>query len=156
MQEDVEVLFQVGVTVGVVSAETHTGKVLAGCVVEASGQAVGPSVATGCVGAPAAGVHPAVAVTGGVDVDGDEDDVVFAELAAPGGHAAAALLQRDVFLFGNEEFGVKAPGGQSRDNAAGDVAGIGVFEKATVGAALARSFTAVAVIDEDFHSWSCV
>jgi hypothetical protein len=42
MQEDVEVLFQVGVTVGVVGAETHTGKVVAGCVVEAGGQAVGP------------------------------------------------------------------------------------------------------------------
>ena len=156
MEKDVEVLFQVRVAVGVVGAETHTGKVLAGCVVEASGQAVGTSVATGCVGAPATGVHPAVAVTGGVDVDGDEDDIVFAEAAAPGGHAAAALLQGDVFLFGNEEFGVKATGGQGGDDAAGDVAGIGVFEKAAVGAALAGSFTAVAVVNEDFHSWSCV
>lgn len=39
---------------------------------------------------------------------------------------------------------------------AGDVAGVGIFEEAAVWAALAGSFTAVAVIDEDFHSWSCV
>ena len=95
-------------------------------------------------------------MTGGVDVDGNEDDIVFAELSAPGVYSAAALLQGGVLLFRYEQFGIMAPGGQGRDNAAGDVAGIGVFEEAAVWAALAGSFTAVAVIDEDFQSWSCV
>ena len=156
MEENVEVLFQVRVVVGVVGAETHSGEMAGGGIVEAGGQAVGPGVATGGVGAPAAGVHPAVAVTGGVDVDGNEDDVVFAEESAPVVDATAALRQGDVFLLGDKEFGIIALGGQGRDDAAGNVAGVGVFEEAAVGAALAGRFSAVAVIDEDFHSWSCV
>ena len=137
MEEDVEVLFQVGVAVGVVGAEAHAGEMAGGGIVEVGGQAVGPGVATGGVGAPAAGVHPAVAVAGSVDVDGDEDDVVFAQASAPVVDATAALRQGDVFLLGNEEFGIMALGGQGRDDAAGNAAGIGVFEKAAVGAALA-------------------
>ena len=77
MEEDVEVLFQIGVAVGVVVAEAHSGEMAGGGIVEACGQSVGAGVATGGVGAPAACVHPAVAVAGGIDVDGDEDDVVF-------------------------------------------------------------------------------
>ena len=155
MEEDVEVLFQVRVAVGVVGAKAHSGEMAGGGSVEAGGQAVGPGVASGGVGAPAAGVHPAVAETSGVDVDGNEDDVIFAEAPAPVVDAAAALLKGDVFLLGNEEFGIIGLGGQGRDNAAGNAAGIGVFEEAAVGAALAGSFTAMAVIDEDFHSWFC-
>lgn len=86
----------------------------------------------------------------------NEDDVVFAEAAAPVVHAAATLLQGDVLLLGNEELGIIALGGLGWDDAAGDVAGVGIFEEAAVWAALAGSFTAVVVIDEDFHSWSCV
>ena len=95
-------------------------------------------------------------MAGSVDVDGNEDDVVFAQASAPVVDATAALRQGDVFLLGDKEFGIIALGGQGRDDAAGNAAGIGVFEEAAVGAALAGSFTAVAVIDEDFHSWSCV
>ena len=156
MEEDVEVLFQIGVAVGVVGAEAHSGEMAGGSIVEAGGQSVGAGVTSVGVCAPAAGVHPAVAVTGGVDVDGNEDDVIFAEAAAPVVDAATALRQGDVFLLGDEEFGIIALGGQGRDDSAGNAAGIGVFEEAAVGAALAGSFTAVAVIDEDFHSWSCV
>ena len=75
-----------------------------GGIIEAGGQSVGAGVTSGGVGAPAAGVHPAVAVVGSVDVDGgNEDDVVFAEAAAPVVDAAAALRQGYVFLLGNEE-----------------------------------------------------
>ena len=56
MEEDVEVIFQVGVAVGVVGAEAHSGEMAGGGIVEAGGQAVGPGVATGGEGAPAAGV----------------------------------------------------------------------------------------------------
>ena len=155
MEEDVEVLFQVGVAVGVVGEETHTGEVVAGCVVEASGQAVGPGVATGCVGAPATGVHPSASSAGSVDVNGDENDIVFAELAAPGVDAAAALLQGDVFLFWNEEFGVIALGDQGRDDAAGDVAGYLFFPESGVRLGFdVLGVTSVAVpeaaVDEDY------
>ena len=57
---------------------------------------IGPGVATGGVGAPAGGVVPAVSAAGGVGVDGDDDDVVLAEPAAPDVDAAAALGQGDV------------------------------------------------------------
>lgn len=93
MAEDVEVFLEVGVGVGVVGAQAHAGEVEAGGFVEAGGEGVGPGGTTGGVGAPAVGGEPAVATAGGVAVDGDEDDVVFAEEAAPVVDAAAALGQ---------------------------------------------------------------
>ena len=41
-------------------------------------------------------------------MDGDDDDVVLAELAAPGVDAAAALGQGDVPFLRDKEFGVEA------------------------------------------------
>lgn len=100
MAEDVEVFLEVGVGVGVVGAQAHAGEVEAGGFVEAGGEGVGPGGTTGGVGAPAAGGEPAVATAGGVAVDGDEDDVVFAEEAAPVVDAAAALGQGMPFSSG--------------------------------------------------------
>ena len=79
----------------------------------------GPGVATGGVGAPAAGGEPAVATAGGVAVDGDEEDTVYAQLAAPLVHAAAALRQGDVRFLRHQEGGVQAPGREGGDDAAG-------------------------------------
>ena len=53
-------------------------------------------------------------------MDGDEDDVVPAEETATFVDAAAALGQRDVFLFGNEEGGVVAEVGEGGDDAGCD------------------------------------
>ena len=53
--EEVEVGFLVGVGVGVVRAEAVAGEVGLGGVVEGGGEGIGPGVATGGVGAPAAG-----------------------------------------------------------------------------------------------------
>ena len=89
--EEVEVFLEVGVGVGVVGAEEMAREVAPGGVVEGGGEGIGPGVATGGVGAPATGGEPAVTSAGGVAVDGDEEDVVFAQLAAPLVHAAAAL-----------------------------------------------------------------
>ena len=60
-----------------VGAEAVAGEMWAGGVVEGGGEGIGPGVATGGVGAPAAGGGPVFAGTGGVAVDGDEEDVVF-------------------------------------------------------------------------------
>ena len=62
------------------------------------------------VAAPACSVHPFGAVSGGVDVDADEDDVGFAEGGAVGVDAADAFFEGDVFCFGDEELSVVAFG----------------------------------------------
>ena len=152
MAEDVEVFLEVGVGVGVVGAQAHAGEVEAGGFVEAGGEGVGPGGTTGGVGAPAAGGEPAVATAGGVAVDGDEDDVVFAEEAAPVVDAAAALEQGDVVFFRHQEGGVQAPGGEGGDNAPGDDAVLAVFQQAAVGRTLAPRLGPVTIVDEDLHS----
>ena len=85
-------------------------------------------------------------------MDGDEEDVVFAQLAAPLVHAAAALGQGDVVLLGYQEGGVVPPGLKGGDDAAGEEPVLGVFQKPAVGAPLALGVDAVAVVDEDLHS----
>ena len=151
--EEVEGGFQVGVAVGVVRADAVAAEVGLGGGVEGGGEGIGPGVATGGVGAPAAGGEPAVATAGGVAVDGDEEDVVFAQLSAPLVHAAAALGQGDVRFLRDKEFGVEAEGEETVHDAGGNEPVPGVFPEHSVGRALARCVDAVAVVDEDFHSW---
>ena len=150
--EEVEVGFLVGIGVGVVCAEAVAGEVGLGGGVEGGGEGIGPGVATGGVGAPAAGGEPAVATAGGVAVDGDEEDVVFAQLAAPLVHAAAALGQGDVRFLRHQERGVQAPGREGVHDAPGDDAVFEVFQEAAVGRTLAPRLGSVAIIDEDLHS----
>ena len=150
--EEVEGGFLVGVAVGVVGAEAHAGEVGLGGVVEGGGEGIGTGGAGSGVGAPAAGGEPAVAVAGGVAVDGDEDDVLAAQLSAPLVHAAAALGQGDVRFLGHQEGGVQAPGGEGVHDAPGDDAVFEVFQEAAVGRALAPRLGSVAIVDEDLHS----
>ena len=89
---------------------------------------------------------------GGVAVDGDEDDVLAAQLAAPLVHAAAALGQGDVRFLRHQERGVQAPGCEGVHDAPGDDAVFAVFQETAVGAPLALGVDAVAVVDEDLHS----
>jgi len=150
--EEVEVGFLVGVAVGVVGAQAHAGEMGLGGVVEGGGEGIGRGGTTGGVGAPAAGGEPAVAVAGGVAVDGDEDDVLAAQLSAPLVYAAAALGQGDVRLLRHQERGVQAPGLKGGDDAPGDDAVFAVFQETAVGASLALGVDTVAVVDEVFHS----
>lgn len=152
MAEKVEVFLEVGISVGVVGAEAVAGEVGLGGGVEGGGEGIGQGVATGGVGAPATGGEPAVATAGGIAVDGDEEDVVFAQLAAPLVHAAAALGQGDVRFLRHQEGGVQAPGLKGGDDAACEEPVLGVFQETAVGAPLALGVDAVAVVDEDLHS----
>ena len=152
MAEEVEVGFLVGIGVGVVGAEALAGEVGLGGSVEGGGEDIGPGVSTGGIGAPAAGGEPAVTPAGGVAVDGDEEDVVFAQLAAPLVHAAAALRQGDVRFLRHQERGVQAPGLKGGDDAACEEPVLGVFQETAIGAPLALGVDAVAVVDEDLHS----
>ena len=85
-------------------------------------------------------------------MDGDEEDVVFAQLAAPLVHAAAALGQGDVRFLRHQERGVQAPGLEGGYDATGKEPVLGVFQETAVGAPLALGVDAVAVVDEDLHS----
>ena len=95
------------------------------------------------VAAPACGVHPFGAVAGGVDVDGDEEDVGGALGCADGVGAADAFFEGDVFGFGDEELGVVAFGLEGCEDLVGEVAGVGVFEEGAVWGAFAGGVVAV-------------
>jgi len=59
-------------------------------------------------------------------------------------------------FFRDKELRVEAEGEEAVHDAGGDEAVPGVFPDHSVGRALARRLDAVAVIDEDYHGWSCV
>ena len=91
MAEDVEVFFPVGVVVGVVCSDAFAGEVLFCSFVEAFGDEVRGCLAFAGVAGPSGCIEPFCAVSGGVDVDTDEDDVVFAEGIAVGVYASYAF-----------------------------------------------------------------
>ncbi len=78
-------------------------------------------------------------------MDGDEKNVVFAQLAA-------ALGQGDARFLRHQERAVKAPGLKGGDDAACEEPVLGVFQETAVGASLSLGLDAVAVVDEDLHS----
>lgn len=84
-------------------------------------------------------------------MDGDEEDVVFAQLEAPLVHAAAALEQGDVRFLRHQERGAQAPGLKGGDDAADKEPVLGVFQETAVGASFSLSVYAVSVVDEDLH-----
>ena len=110
---------------------------VAGGLVEAVGEDVGEGVAFGGVAGPAGGSVPAGAVAGGVDVEGDEEDVGGALGCADGVGAANAFFEGDVFGFGDEELGVVAFAVEGCEDLVGEVAGVGVFEEGAVWGAFA-------------------
>lgn len=142
----------VGISVGVVSPQSHPRQMILRGFVQARCQGVGLGRAPGGEAAPAAGVEPILAVSGGVDVDGEENYLIVAELLANGVYAAAALLQGDVFALRNYQLGIEAQGGEAFPDEEGEVAGVGIFAEVAVGAALAGRVKAVAVVEEDLHS----
>ena len=73
-------------------------------------------------------------------MDGDEDDVVLAEPAAPLVHAAAALGQGDVPFLRDKEFGVEAEGGETGHNTACNFTVVRPFKETAVRGVLSCSF----------------
>ena len=88
--QDVEVALPVWISVGIVLPELVPGKPERCGPVQAIGKPVAGRLATGGVAGPAAGVHPLFAVACGVGVDGDQADIAFAQLPAPGVHSLGA------------------------------------------------------------------
>lgn len=80
--QDVEVAFPVGIAVGVALPEFVPGKPQRRGSVQAIGKLVTSRLATGGVTSPAACVHPLLA--GSVGVDGNQADILLAQLSASG------------------------------------------------------------------------
>ena len=75
--ENIEVFFPVWVVVGIVGSEAPAWEVLYYSLVEAFGEFVGLGLAFASVAAPACGVEPFGAVSGGVYVNTDQDDILL-------------------------------------------------------------------------------
>ena len=103
MTDDVEVFLYVGISVGVVGPEAHPRQMVFRGFVQAQCQGVGLGLSSGGEAAPAPGVEPILAVSGSVNVDGDENHLIVPKLPADGVYAAAALLQGDVLAFRDDE-----------------------------------------------------
>ena len=85
-----------------------SGEILYSSFGKASGQRISFSISFGCIDAPSGCIEPFGAVSGGVDVNADQDDVLLAEDGAMGVYAACSLFQGDVCFFRNKELGIKA------------------------------------------------
>lgn len=107
--EDVEAFLEVGIAIGPVCPDAASGEVLDGGFAKAGGELVCGCLADGCINAPAGGVHPFGAVSGSVDVNRHEDDVVLAVDQALGVGTAAAFLQGNVIIFRYQQLRVVAP-----------------------------------------------
>ena len=152
MADDVEVLFDVGISVAVVFPDAVAWQLGLRCFVEAGGQGIGLRLANSRKAAPAAGIVPFFAIAGSVDVEGDQEDLVEAEMLADLIDASAALGEGNVFTLGNQELDIEAQGHQLLPNAEGEVAVVGVFTEVPVRATFARRIIAVAIVEEDLHS----
>ncbi len=75
MSQDIEVFFPVRVVVRIVCSDAPAWEVFYCCFVEAVCEGVGLCLSFAGVAAPAGRIHPFGAVSGGVDVERDEDDV---------------------------------------------------------------------------------
>ena len=149
--DDVEVFLYVGISVGEVGPEAHPRQMVFRGFVQARCQGVGLGLAPGGKAAPALGVEPILAVSGGVNVDGDENRLIAPKLPADGVYAAAALLQGDVLAFRDDELAVQAEGGESFPDQESEIAVVGVFAEVAVRAPFAGSVNAVAIIGENLH-----
>lgn len=69
-------------------------QMLLGSAVEAVGETVAGGLPRGGVATPAGGVVPLAIGDGRIDMDGNEDDMVFAQAAAPGIDTSDTLGER--------------------------------------------------------------
>ena len=82
-------------------------QMLLGSAIEAVGKTVTGGLAGGCVAAPAGSGVPLAIGAGRIDMDGNEDHMVFAQ-AAPGIDTADTFGERDVFKLGYQDLGIVA------------------------------------------------
>ena len=152
MLEDVERLLQIRITVGKVRPELMPGQILLRCPIQAIRQAVGLGMPRECIGTPTGRLVPLAIGAGSVDVDADEDGV-GGRMTEPAGllvGATDALFQGNVLEFGDKELCIIAQVLQVRYDGVCDLTVVLIFAEMSVGRALARGVTAVAIVDVDF------
>lgn len=130
--EDVEVLLDVRISVGVVFPDLVTRQMHLRCFVQVSCQGVDFRLTDSSEAVPATSIHPLLTVTGGVDVNGD------------------VLALRD------QEPGIKAQGSELFADSESEIAVVGVFAEVAVRAPLAGSLKAVAIVEKYNHSTNSV
>lgn len=112
---------------------------------------VGVALPFARVAAPASRIVPFVVSASCIHVDGDQADVPAAQLGANAVDSAAALGERDVIVFRNQQGRVVATALEFIIYTAGNLARVGPFKETAVGRSLSCSFPAVSVVDKDFH-----
>ena len=145
--EDSEVCFLVRITVAVIEAHFVAVEDSRCGLAETIGQLVSFRLAFAREAAPASRFVPFVASAGSIHVDGDQTDVSAAQLGANAVDSAAALGERDVFVFRNQQGRVVATALEFIIDTAGDFARVGPFKETAVGASLSCSFPAVPIVD---------
>ena len=153
MAENVEVGFDVGISVCVVGSQALAGEMFIGGSVQAASEAVGLGIAPGGVAAPTAGIEPFSAVSGSVDVKGDQNHQVVPEFLTDSIDPATALWEGDIIQLRNQEPGNEAQDDQVFLNLFRKETSVGVFAEEAVRAPLAGGVLAVAIVEEDCHSY---
>ena len=143
MLENIEGCFLICVAVGVIEAHAMTGQVLQGGLAKMVRENVAWRLARGCVAAPALRFIPSVSSAGSIDVDGNQADVPAAQFGANAVDSAAALGQRNVFVFRNQEGRVEVLGLKGGHDSPGNFPVVGPLEETAVRRPSGERFPAV-------------
>lgn len=95
--------FQEEAVVGVVFPELVAGEPERSGLVQAIGKLVTGRLPFTCVAGPAADVHLLLAIAGSIGVDGDQADIAFAQLPAPGVDALCACPEGDIVFIRSDQ-----------------------------------------------------
>lgn len=95
--------FQEEAVVGVVLPELVAREPERSGLVQAIGKLVTGRLPFTCVAGPAADVHPLLAIAGSIGVDGDQADIAFAQLPAPGVDALGACPEGDIVFIRSDQ-----------------------------------------------------
>lgn len=151
--EDVEVALDIWITIRVISTEPVIREPVFGSLVEGRCEPVCRGLSRGGVAAPSAGFHPFSAVSCRIDVKGDEEHLVFAQFLTECVDPAAALREGDIIQLRNQEPGIQSLGDEALLDLACEETSICIFAEEAVRAPLAGGVLAVAVVEEDCHSY---
>ena len=116
------------------------------------GLGVGLGLSSGGEAAPAACIEPILAVSGGIDVDGDENHLVVPKLPADGIDTAATLGEGNILQLRDNEPGTQMNGCKALLDLTGKESIVCVFAEESVWAPLAGSINSMAIIKKDLHS----
>lgn len=95
--------FQEEAVVGVVFPELVAREPERSGLVQAIGKLVTGRLPFTCVAGPAADVHLLLAIAGSIGVDGDQADIAFAQLPAPGVDALGACPEGDIVFIRSDQ-----------------------------------------------------